>query len=81
MSSEININSEVTEITIENTSFDRSFNLSCEQAKGEDFVLVQIDDLKINIDLSIALELSLKLGAFFNFEMIDLESSEHGVKP
>ena len=81
MSSEININSEVTEITIENTSFDRSFNLYCEQAKGEDFVLVQIDDLKINIDLSIALELSLKLGAFFNFEMIDLESSEHGVKP
>ena len=43
---------------------------------AENYVLVKIDELEINIELNIALGLCTELAQQFNFGLIDLEAQD-----
>lgn len=67
-----NITTEITHLTIENASYGHT-NVSVQDVKNEDFLLVKIDELEIKIELSIALAICTELAEQFKFGLVDLE--------
>lgn len=75
MSANITIQSEVTEISIEQDVYS-DLTVSVEQHKFNDQIKVTINDLAINLDDGIALEMLHSLAQHFNYELIDKEQSQ-----
>ena len=71
-----NITTEITHLTIEDTGYGHT-NVSVQDVKNEDFLLVKIDELEIKIELSIALAICTELAEQFKFGLVDLERGEH----
>lgn len=66
------ITAEITHIRIEDTNMKQP-TVSVKILDGQDYVLAKIDDLEIEIELSIALSLCTELAEQFKFGLVDLE--------
>lgn len=72
-----NIITEITHLIIEDTGYGHT-NVSVEDIKNEDFVLIKIDELEIKVELNIALAICTELAEQFKFGLVDLEAERHG---
>ena len=70
-----NITTEITHLTIEDTGYGHT-NVSVQDVKNEDFLLVKIDELEIKVELGIALAICTELAEQFKFGLVDLDSLE-----
>lgn len=67
-----NIEAEITEITINDTGYGHT-DVVAELADGQDYIKVKVDELTLNVDVTIAMAIIFELAKVLKFELTDLE--------